>query len=309
MSVAMTELPNPASRWSARLALFAVLLIIAGLSLHRVFGLPTPVMFNILIAAFLCAALAVVLGVGAGVSIWRTGAPGAARIFVGLAIGLAILMTPVVVGGLARSYPDLNDVTTDPGNPPRYRALANERRGIANPTEYPAAQFTAVQSKAYPDLAPMLVNRPLPEAFDLVLEAFRRLHYTIVTEEPPTDEDPVGVAEAVDRTLILGFYDDIAVRVTATEGGGTRIDLRSSSRYGRSDFGRNAQRLREIMREIVARLEATVPAAGAAEPDTANKKTVKPPKNGARDPAAARKKRDDVPPNARRGPERKETPP
>jgi len=34
----------------------------------------------------------------------------------------------------------------------------------------------------------------------------------------------------------MGFTDDIIVRVTPASSG-SRIDLRSSSRYGRSDFG------------------------------------------------------------------------
>ncbi len=203
-------------------------------------------------------------------------------------MGGLILAAPLVLIAYARNYPTLNDVTTSPENPPTYRALAGERQGIANPAVYPGEMFAALQRKAYPDLVPMEVNRPIAETFDIVLDALRRLHFTIVTEEAPTEDDPVGKTEAVDRTLILGFYDDVAVRVTPSGDNGSRIDLRSSSRFGRSDFGRNTQRLREIMREIVARLEATVPAGGAPEADTPNKKNVKPQKNGKRDSKATR---------------------
>jgi hypothetical protein len=68
--------------------------------------------------------------------------------------------------------------------------------------------------------------------------------------------------EAVDRTLILGFYDDVAIRVAGNDEQ-ARIDVRSASRYGRHDLGRNADRVRQILKEIIVRLESVVPAARA----------------------------------------------
>ena len=68
-----------------------------------------------------------------------------------------------------------------------------------------------------------------------------------------------GQIEATDRTLIFGFYDDIVVRITRISGG-SLVDIRSSSRFGKSDLGRNAMRIREFQEELVARVQATVPA-------------------------------------------------
>lgn len=303
MSVSATEIPQGASRWSSRLALFSLLLIAVALLLHRVFALPTAVAMNLVGVALAGALLAILLGLYASIDIWRKGTPGAARILVGLGLGLAILVLPALVILAAGNYPTINDVTTDPADPPAFRTLAAARTGMANPPAYPGAAFAEVQRKAYPDLVPMVINRPPSETFDLVVDALKRLHMTVVAEEPPTPEAPAGRAEAVDRTLVLGFYDDIAVRVTGDETS-TRVDLRSSSRYGRSDFGQNAQRLRDIMREIVARLEATVPAAGTAGDVARNKKTLKERKSAAPEKAGGRKSRDDAPPGARRAPER-----
>ena len=58
-----------------------------------------------------------------------------------------------------------------------------------------------------------------------------------------------GYIEAVARTLIMGFRDDVAVRIRAV-GDGARVDVRSSSRYGRSDFGVNAARVRALLDDI-----------------------------------------------------------
>ena len=52
-----------------------------------------------------------------------------------------------------------------------------------------------------------------------------------------------GTIEAVDTTKWFGFKDDIAIRVRA-DGAGSRIDIRSKSRVGRSDLGTNARRIR-----------------------------------------------------------------
>ena len=58
-----------------------------------------------------------------------------------------------------------------------------------------------------------------------------------------------GIIEAVARTPILGFRDDVVVRVRATTDG-ARIDVRSASRYGRHDLGTNATRVRNLIDDI-----------------------------------------------------------
>ncbi len=310
MSDAAAETPQRPSLWCSRLAVFALVLIAVVALLHRFLGLPTAVALNAVAAGFVLAALALALGLIGTIGVWRTGRPGAARIALGMALSLALLAVPFSVGLMARSYPMLNDVTTDPADPPAYRALAGVRTGMANPATYPGAKFAALQASAYPDMKPMDVNRPPAETFDLVVDVLKRLQMTIVAEEPPTDDDPAGRAEAFDRTLFLGFYDDISVRVTPIGDPAdlqSRIDLRSSSRYGRSDFGANAQRLRDVMREIVARLEATVPAPGEAP--VAESKKLKPGKTADREKAGGRTSRDDARRDTRRAPERRAPPP
>jgi uncharacterized protein (DUF1499 family) len=49
------------------------------------------------------------------------------------------------------------------------------------------------------------------------------------------------------------FVDDIVIRVTA-DGSGSRVDMRSLSRQGRSDFGVNAARIRAYMGELKKRI-------------------------------------------------------
>jgi uncharacterized protein (DUF1499 family) len=66
--------------------------------------------------------------------------------------------------------------------------------------------------------------------------------------------DPAsGRIEASQSTLFMGFTDDIVIRVTP-DGSGSRIDMRSESRQGISDFGVNANRIRRYMAALKAQL-------------------------------------------------------
>ncbi len=55
--------------------------------------------------------------------------------------------------------------------------------------------------------------------------------------------------EATDTTLWFGFKDDVAIRIRP-DGSGSRIDVRSVSRVGRSDLGANARRIRAFLELI-----------------------------------------------------------
>jgi len=78
------------------------------------------------------------------------------------------------------------------------------------------------------------------------LDTGQRMGWTIVESDEAT-----GRIEASQRSRWMGFTDDIVVRV-APANSGSRIDLRSSSRYGRSDFGVNAERIRDYLAALRA---------------------------------------------------------
>ena len=58
-----------------------------------------------------------------------------------------------------------------------------------------------------------------------------------------------GRIEATDQTFWFGFKDDVVVRVRAADGG-SRVDVRSVSRVGRSDVGTNARRIRRFLQRV-----------------------------------------------------------
>ncbi|MEO1544023.1 MAG: DUF1499 domain-containing protein [Pseudomonadota bacterium] len=252
--------PPPGSAvWATRIAVFCAGLVVAGLFMHRLFSLPTPVALNLVKLSILGAVVAIVLGVVALVRIWQTGCQGTARVvFAGL-VSLSLLAWPLVHLPKLNALPEINDLTTDLEKPPAFETLAETRAKDANSPEYPGSVVADKQREAYPDLKTLWVNRSGAEAYEIAQEALKRQGLQIVRAAPPGQTiDRPGVIEAYDRTLVLGFYDDVVVRVMGNSKS-ARIDLRSASRYGRHDLGRNAQRIRRLLSEVNARLEATVP--------------------------------------------------
>ena len=96
---------------------------------------------------------------------------------------------------------------------------------------------------------PLKVGLPTNEAFQRALDAAKAMSgWTVVDSDPAT-----GRIEANETSRWFHFVDDIAIRVAA-DGAGSRIDIRSVSRQGRSDFGVNARRIRAYMETLKARV-------------------------------------------------------
>lgn len=255
--------PSFLARWSSRLALFFASVLPITLFLHRLFGLSTPVAMNIATACIAGAALVLLMAIVAGLDIWVTGRQGAARIVVAVTLALTLLSIPVALYVVGRNWPVINDLSTDLVAPPAFVAAERTRAPDSNPLAYPA-RFASLQQSSYPDIKTLSVPRPPEEAFELVLQALGKLKMRAALEAPPnTDDGTPGLIELEDRTMILGFTDDVIIRV-ADNDGASKVDVRSSSRYGSSDYGRNADRIRMLLKEISGRVDASVPNADAA---------------------------------------------
>jgi len=200
--------------------------------------------------ALALALLAILLAFGAAISIWKDGVGGIGEAVTGLLIGLALIAYPLYVGVKAYRLPAIYDITTDPIDPPRFDAIARLRPRDANPLTY-AGLYTAEQQRtAYSDIEPDMTSVSPQEAYDAALKVITRRKWHVVDARPPQGTAPrEGLIEAIARTPILGFRDDVAVRVRATRDG-ARIDVRSASRYGRHDLGTNAARVRALIEDI-----------------------------------------------------------
>jgi uncharacterized protein (DUF1499 family) len=241
---------EPVSRlaaWSGRLALFA--LAVAALSIVIVRSglleiVPALVTFA---AALIFAALAVLLSFLGFVAIWRQGLSGLGSAILGLTLGLLLLAYPGYLGYRASKLPAIHDITTDPGNPPRFDVL--ERLRPRGSSDYPGGAVAQAQRSAYPDIAPLQESVPPKLAYDVALALVTKRKWHVVDARPPAAGRREAVIEAVARTPIMGFRDDVVIRVSAV-GAGARVDMRSASRFGWHDFGANASRVRALLEEI-----------------------------------------------------------
>lgn len=272
--VTETGEPSALSRWTSRIAIFSVVLLFAAFILHRLFGMPTPIAINIVGLAYLGALISFLIGSIAAGGIWINGGSGTARIVSGVLIGLLMIGGALALLALAAEHPPINDITTDFADPPAFTDLVKERGAYANAPQYPGAAFAEIQTHAFPDITTMHIDRNADETFALVIDAATRQKMMIIRSTAPGEGDTEeGSLEAVDRTLVFGFYDDVAVRVRP-DGDRARVDIRSASRYGRYDYGRNAERVRALMHEIIGRVQSSVPAVGETAKD--KKKQQKP---------------------------------
>jgi uncharacterized protein (DUF1499 family) len=164
-------------------------------------------------------------------------------------VSLALLAYPAYLGVKAYRLPWIYDITTDPIDPPRYEALARLRPRDANPVNYAGLYAAEQQRTAYPDIGPLGTSATPQNAYDAALAVVNKRKWRVVDARPPQVGRREGHIEAVARTPIMGFRDDVVIRVRA-ETDGSRIDARSSSRYGTFDFGTNAARIRTLIDEI-----------------------------------------------------------
>jgi uncharacterized protein (DUF1499 family) len=223
--------------------------------------------------------LALGLAVAALVVIWTDGLRGLGRAFAAVAIAMALLGYPAYLAYRAYKLPWLYDITTDPIDPPRYEALARLRPREANPIAYAGLYAAEQQRAAYPDIEPLDEDATPEVAFKAALAVITKRKWVIIDRRPPQPNRREGHIEAVARTLIMGLRDDVVVRV---RGGadGSRIDVRSSSRFGSFDFGSNAARVRSLIDDIDD-------AVGNEKPEPAVLPVKKPPVPPKRDPQPA----------------------
>ena len=202
-----------------------------------------------------------------GISVLRWAAYGgiaaAALSLIGLIASLRIVIVRgflwallgVIVGGflvglmihwkqVAESVPRIHDITTDTASPPEFVAILRFRQSDENSPAYGGAEVAARQLKAYPDIIPLMLPVPPDQAFERALAVARRLGWQIIDADRTT-----GRIEAVATSFWFGFRDDIVIRLRQKDSG-SRADIRSESRVGVSDLGKNAERIRKFLRAM-----------------------------------------------------------
>ena len=168
----------------------------------------------------------------------------------GLLAGAIAICMPWQAASTRGVYPRINDITTDTADPPAFAAVLAQRKSDGgNEGRYNAASAVE-QKKSYADIAPVKAALGPAEAFKRASETAAAMPgWRVVASDAAA-----GRIEASQASRWFGFTDDVVIRVNA-DGAGSRIDVRSASRYGRGDFGVNAARLRAYLSALAARLK------------------------------------------------------
>jgi len=175
---------------------------------------------------------------------------------------LAFLYSPLryVYDGFA-ALP-IHDATTDPGDPPQFVALAKLPSGNSRvfdgqrriPYSGPDARYRGQDvtvAYAFHDKYPQLTHQHAgllvspQKTFWRCFEIVKKLGWTIVD----ADEKDLRI-EATDRSFWFGRISDIVIRIRPAGTIGSRVDLRSESRDGARDHGRNVARLKAFLRDF-----------------------------------------------------------
>ncbi len=244
-SLTATRPPSHIATISGALGVASVLLFALGPVTIQLGVASAFIGFRIFTVGILFALLALVLG---AIALWRTratsGRSGRSRAGVGFGLGAAGVALVVALVSSAGNVPTINDITTDPDDPPEFVAAALAEANAGRDLSYPGASVAAQQRKAYPDLAPLHLQVVPVVAFQRARKAAADLGWQT------TAIDRIDhTFEAIDVTRVFRFVDDIVVRVRATDASGLTsvVDVRSKSRDGRGDMGANAARIRAFL--------------------------------------------------------------
>jgi hypothetical protein len=263
--------------WSRNLALFSVIAVIVSILIVRFGFLEMKPALATFFGALGLAVLSILFGLAAFAAIWQNGSRGMGRILLAFLINAVVLAYPAYLGLQYRKLPKIYDITTDPIDPPRFEALARLRSGDGTNSAVYAGLYSAEQQRlAYPDIETVELEVPPQRAYEVTLQLIGKRKWLVIDERPPQPPRRIGRIEAVARTPIMGFREDVSIRITP-DGEESRVDIRSSSRYFESDLGSNAARVSKLIEDINTAVDSAKSAA-PKKPQTPAKgqaKTVK----------------------------------
>ena len=263
--------------WARNLAVFSIIAVVVSILIVRFGFLEMKPAIATFFGALACAGVSILVGLIGAAAIWQSGARGMSRILLAFVIDAALLAYPAYLGLQYRKLPPIHDITTDPIDPPRFEALARLRSGDgANPAVYAGLYSAEQQRIAYPDIETVELELPVQRAYEITLQLVTKRKWLVIDERPPQPPRRIGRIEAVARTPIMGFREDVSIRI-APDDEDSRVDIRSASRYFESDIGSNAARVRKLIDDLnnAADADALKPAKKPAPPVKTPPKVVK----------------------------------
>src|SRR6266699_2751958 len=271
----LSEPVSSLATWARNLAVFSLVAVVVSILILRFGFLEMKPALATFFGALACAGLSILIGFAAFAAIWQNGTRGMSRILLAFVLDAGVLAYPAYLALQYRKLPPIHDITTDPIDPPRFEALAALRSGDDANTAVYAGLYSAEQQRAaYPDIETIELDVPVMRAYEVALQVVVRRKWLVIDERAPQLPRRTGRIEAVARTPIMGFREDVSIRATP-DGEGSRVDIRSSSRYFESDLGSNAARITSLIDDINNAVDNAKPVKKPQAPAKAPPKVVK----------------------------------
>ena len=153
-----------------------------------------------------------------------------------------VLLLLSIVGNRG-DVPPIHDITTDVADPPMFEQALLLRGDGTNPIDLDADDINQ-QLAAYPEVKTLRTDLSIEQAFERAEQLATKMGWEVTRSDLNA-----GVIEAVDTTRVMGFKDDVVIRLR-TDADGTLVDLRSVSRVGVSDLGANAARIEDFLKRF-----------------------------------------------------------
>lgn len=195
----------------------------------------------------LCVYGAIISGVMSLVALWitlpfRSNTRGFTLSVLACLISAVVVAVPLNTWRKMNQFPSIHDVSTSPGTPPKFMVIQHFRPTSSNSITPIKSDQVDLQREFYPFLEPLTLSAPYEVCVKRSLQVVRKMDWTIRAANWER-----GHIEATDTTFWFGFKDDVAIRITREGENKCEVNLRSVSRVGKGDAGRNAERIRTFM--------------------------------------------------------------
>ena len=167
-----------------------------------------------------------------------------ANVVVTIALSAVAFGLPLSMLSKGKTVAPIHDISTDLINPPEFVAIAPLRADAPNPVAYAGEATAEQQRQGYPELKTLVYSQSKAELVNATEQVAKDLGWELVNIDANK-----GIVEATDTTAWFGFKDDVVVRIN-DNGSERLVDIRSKSRVGGSDLGKNAARIHNFIEEL-----------------------------------------------------------
>lgn len=224
--------------WSRRLGGFAVPLLVVPVIMHREAMLGTNDFEALLALGTAIAALALLFGLIAIVTLWFSGDRGWGRAFAGTILGALCLAPAAYAAYEYTRYPVVLEMSTDVVDRPELVAAIPEDRTDRATLEAAQIAFPNARTRDYQIAAPVL--------FGLVRDLVTAQGWETILTRVPADAASTGQINARVKTL-FGWTDEVAIRLDGDLDGVT-VAMRSASLTNiHHDLGGNGRRVEAFL--------------------------------------------------------------